>query len=154
MERARVGILDAAADLVATGGPRTVTMAAVARSAAVAKATVYNHFRDRNELLLALLATQRERLVAHCLLSPPGERLDRAAAWLSESVVIAGVRRHDPGTLVRLAEAAGSDDTVAADVQEWCAGGTDPGAARRWLISFVVAPARSTEIASGPAQAP
>ena len=56
MERARSGILDAAAELVADGGPRAVTMAAVARRAAVAKATVYNHFRDRDELLRALLA--------------------------------------------------------------------------------------------------
>ncbi len=154
MERARVGILAAAADLVSSGGPQAVTMAAVARRAAVAKATVYNHFRDRHELLLALLATQREQLVAHCSAGIPGERLDAAASWLSASAVIAGVRRHDPGTLVRLAEAAGSDDSVAADVQRWCTGGTDPAAATRWLISFVVAPARSAETTSGSAQAP
>lgn len=154
MERARLGILDAAAELVSAGGPQAVTMAAIARCAAVAKATVYNHFRDRNELLLTLLATQREQLVAHCLAASPGERLDAAASWLSESAVIAGVRRHDPGTLVRLAAAAGTDDNVAADVQRWCAGGDDPGSATRWLISFVVAPARSAETTSGPAGAP
>lgn len=129
-------------------------MAAVARRSAVAKATVYNHFRDRNELLLDLLATQRKSLVAHCSLAPPGEQLTAAAAWLSESPVIAGVRIHDPGTLVKVTEAAVIDETVAADVQRWCAGSTDPGDARRWLISFVVAPARSAETASEPAQAP
>ena len=145
MERARAGILHAAADLVASGGPRAVTMAAVARRAAVAKATVYNHFRDRNELLLALLAHQRENLIAHCSLAASGERLDAAAAWLSESPVVAGVRRYEPSTLVEVADAAASDDSVAADVERWCATGTDPDAARRWLLSFVFAPERSGE---------
>jgi AcrR family transcriptional regulator len=148
MERARTGILDAAAELVASGGPRAVTMAAVARRAAVAKATVYNHFRDRDELLLALLGAQRETLVAHCSLAASGERLEAAAAWLSASAVIAGVRLHEPGILVGLADAAASDDAVAAEVERWCSAGTDPDQARRWLLSFVFAPARSDETAA------
>jgi AcrR family transcriptional regulator len=120
----------------------------------VAKATVYNHYRDRDELLLALLASQREDLIAHCSQVPTSERLDAAAAWLSESPVIAGVRLHDPGTLVRVAQAAASDDSVTVDVQQWCVGGADPGAARRWLLSFIMAPARSVETASSRGAAP
>jgi AcrR family transcriptional regulator len=153
MERPRAGILDAAADLVAGGGPRALTMSAVARRAAVAKATVYNHFRDREELLLALLAAERARLVAHCSMAPQADRLDGAATWLSESAVLAGLRQHDPGTLVRLAEAAASDDAVRDDVQRWCADGADPARAMRWLLSFAVAPARSTETSSAPERA-
>jgi AcrR family transcriptional regulator len=148
MERARAGILDAAAGLVADGGPRAVTMSAVARRGAVAKATVYNHFRDRDELLRALLATERERLVAHCSTVPQAERLEGAAAWLSGSPVLAGVRQHDPRTLLHRVDAAAGDESVHADVQRWCASSTDPGQALRWLLSFVVAPARSPETTS------
>jgi AcrR family transcriptional regulator len=154
MERARSGILAAAADLVAEGGQRALTMSAVARRAAVAKATVYNHFRDRDELLVALLATERERLIAHCSAVPQAERLDGAAAWLSKSSVVAGLRQHDPLTLLQLADAAANDDSVRDEVQRWCASGTDPGRALRWLLSFVVAPARSEETPSAHQPAP
>lgn len=154
MERARAGILGAAAELVAEGGPRAVTMAAVARRGGVAKATVYNHFRDRNELLLALLASQRAQFLAHCSQLPLGEQLDAAAAWLSASPTIAGIRNHDPATLVRLVESAADDAAVLADVEQWCADGAEARAATRWLISFVVVPARSADTNSMPTEAP
>ncbi len=150
MERARSGIIEAAAGLVADGGPGAVTMSAVARRAAVAKATVYNHFRDRHELLRALLATERERLVAHCSTAAPAAQLDAAAAWLSESAVIAGLRNNDPRTLLDLVDAAAGDNSVRDDVQPWCAPGVDSVQALRWLLSFVVAPARSGETPSAP----
>lgn len=154
MERARSGILRAAADLVASGGSSAVTMSAVARRSAVAKATVYNHFRDRDELLRSLLATERAQLVAHCSALPQGEQLDAAATWLSASPVLAGLRRHDAPTLVLLADAATSDPTVRADVQRWCTPGADPDRALRWLLSFGVAPARSAQTGSQDEPAP
>lgn len=154
MQRARAGILSAAADLVAEGGPRSVTMSSVARRGAVAKATVYNHYRDRDELLAALLGTQREQLVAHCSSVRRADRLASAADWLSGSAVLAGLRQHDPGTLVRLVDIASTDPTVLADVARWCPAGDDPHCALRWLLSFAVAPAGSAESPSGPATAP
>lgn len=154
MERARFGILAAAAELVAGGGPRDVTMAAVSRRAAVAKATVYNHFRDRDELLLALLAFERDQLLAHCSTAPQAEQLTLAATWLSESAVVAGLRRHDPGTLLRLVGAAANDPIANEAVERWCVSAGDPGDALRWLISFVVAPARSIETASAQPESP
>lgn len=150
MARARSGILSAAAALVAEGGVRAVTMAAVARRAVVAKATVYNHFRDRDELLLALLADQREQLMSHCLSSPLADRLQLAATWLSESAALAGLRRHDPGSLLQIAGAAGEDAAALDVVESWCPQGEDPVHSMRWLISYAVAPARSAESTSPP----
>lgn len=140
MPRARAGILAAAADLVAEGGPRALTMSSVARRGAVAKATVYNHFRDRDELLAALLSSQREKLVDHCSAIRRADRLGAAADWISGSAVLAGLRQHDPGTLVRLAGIASTDPVVLADVARWCPAGDDPQRALRWLLSFAVAP--------------
>lgn len=140
MERARSQILIAARELVAEGGTQAVTMAALARRAVVAKATVYNHFRDRDEVLVALLATERERLIAFCVEAPEEERLEMAAAWLSESAVMAGLRQHDADTLLRLAARAVIDDSVRENVRPWCGSGVEPGYALRWLLSFAVIP--------------
>lgn len=154
MERARSGIIEAAAALVAVGGQKSVTMAAVGRKAAVAKATVYNHFRDRDELLRALLATERERMVAHCASVPRAEQLTTAARWLGQSAVIAGLRRHDPAIVLGLATAATTDDAARHHAEQWCAPGDDPDRALRWLISFAVAPPRSAETAAVPPTTP
>jgi AcrR family transcriptional regulator len=140
MQRARAGILTAAAELVAEGGPRAVTMSSVARRGAVAKATVYNHYRDRDELLAALLGAQRDQLVAHCSSVRPADRLTAAADWISHSTALTGLRQHDPAMLVRLVIGASTDPSVLSEVTRWCPPGEDPQRALRWLLSFAVAP--------------
>lgn len=138
MDRARSQILAAAASLVAEGGLRAVTMAALARRAKVAKATVYNHFRDRDEILRALLHAERDALLAHCA-DRPGDELAAAAAWLGSHPVLAGLRGHDPGVVLGLAGAAVRDPQVVAQVAQWTADAADPVATTRWLVSFAVA---------------
>jgi AcrR family transcriptional regulator len=145
MERARAGILGAAAELIAEAGLRGVTMAAVSRRGRVAKATVYNHFRDREELVRAVLQQQRQQLVAECARLPRERRLDAAARWLGSSPVVGGLRRHDPAVLVQLAGAAVSDPLTRSDVEQWIDASDDTDRAIRWLVSFVVAPASSAE---------
>lgn len=139
MDRANAQILAAAASLVAEAGLRAVTMAALARRAKVAKATVYNHFRDRDEILRALLHAERDALLAHCGELPVDERLTAAASWLSEHEVLGGLRAHDPGVVLGLAGAAVRDPRVAAQVAEWAGDSADPVATTRWLVSFAVA---------------
>ena len=138
--RSRAGILRASADLVAEGGLKGLTMAGVARRAGLAKATVYNHMRDRDELVSALLADQWSQLRLTCAAAPRDIRLTVAATWISESVVLAGLRTHDPSALVRLAEQAVTDDSVLDEVGTWAPDGANAEAALRWLLSFVVAP--------------
>ena len=149
MERARTQILVAAADLVASGGLRAVTMASVARTSAVAKATVYNHFRDRDDVLRALLGAQGEHLVTHCAAVPTEERLQAAARWLSSSAVIAGLRRYDPATLVSVANRAATEPAVHQVVAGWCTPDGDSADALRWLVSFAVVPGESGESPAG-----
>src|SRR5919204_607468 len=59
--RARERILDSAYDLFSRRGIRAVGVDEVIRRAAVAKATLYRHFRSKDELVLAFLQ-QREQL--------------------------------------------------------------------------------------------
>ncbi len=51
--RSRARLLDAATDLLRSGGPGAVTIEAVTRSANVARATLYRHFSSANDLLAA-----------------------------------------------------------------------------------------------------
>lgn len=155
MQRSRGKILSSAADLVASGGLAAVTMSSVARRAAVAKATVYNHFRDRDELLQALMVAEGERLLAHCDSVTGGDRIDAAAEWLSGSAVLSGLRQYDPATVLGLAGWATTAPRAYETVASWCApsagdagtedAGTehrDTAEALRWLVSFIVAPRR------------
>ena len=145
MQRARTGIVNAAAALVAEQGLRGVTMVAVARRGGVAKATVYNHVRDRDELLDLLLADQWTQLRHASDAEPRSQRLSAAASWISNSPVLAGVRRHDPDALVELAQTVASQQSVLDDVASWAPEGADPMAALRWLISFAVLPHSDAE---------
>lgn len=138
MERPRAEILAAAADLVADAGLRAVTMAALARRARVAKATVYNHFRDRDEVLRALLLAERDALLAHCAGQPAPDRVASAAQWIAGHRVLAGLRAHDPSVLLDLAAAAVHDPQVRDQVRRWSGPGTDPETTTRWLVSFAV----------------
>lgn len=102
-------LLDAAARLFATGGARSVTMAAVARSTGAPSGSVYHRFPDRLALLAALWLRSSGRFLAQYLRvvgsSPePGEAV-AAAAWivdwcrdnLAEAAVLqAGVRTFEP----------------------------------------------------------
>lgn len=54
-------ILAGARDLLAEGGIEGFTVPRVAERAGVARATVYNHFRSRDELVLRLLRTAMDR---------------------------------------------------------------------------------------------
>jgi AcrR family transcriptional regulator len=140
MGRARHEIVAAAAALIAEAGVQAVTMAGVARAAGVAKATVYNHVRDRDELLSAVLRDQAGQLRSHVDAEPREQRLGAAATWVSESPVLAGLRAHDPHVVLDLGAAAVGDSTVLAVVATWIADGRDPEAALRWLLSFAISP--------------
>ena len=64
MSRTRLGLLAGAARAFAEQGLRRSTMQSVAAAAGVAKATLYNHFRTKDEVARALLALELDRLSA------------------------------------------------------------------------------------------
>lgn len=57
-------ILDAASRLWARGGEKSLTMRAVAKAAGTTTPTVYERYRDRNDILLALRLKTRSELFA------------------------------------------------------------------------------------------
>jgi AcrR family transcriptional regulator len=146
MGRTRLGLLAGAARAFAEHGLRRSTMQSVAAAAGVAKATLYNHFRTKDEVARALLARELDRLTALASELLP----DQALATLSDEVGMHPVLRRlaetEPEVLTsvltvgserwaeltgRLAAALGVDDDSAE-------------LAARWLLGVVLQPGRST----------
>ena len=66
MHRSRAAILDAAARCVERHGVAGTTMAGIADAAAVAKATLYNHFRTKDDVLGTLVVTRVGAVATAC----------------------------------------------------------------------------------------
>ena len=102
----RAGILSGAASCVARYGTRKTTMGDIAREGGVAKATLYNHFRTKDDVLAALLASQVDELV------DPLRRRRRAAGHGAGADVGArhgrGVRLRAPGAAAPRRRRAGA----------------------------------------------
>ena len=123
MSRTREGLLDGALSVVERYGLDKLTMSAVATRSGVAKATLYNHFRTKDEVLRAvvlreveLIADDADAAVAHAraagadLVAATAAGLARAAGTAAEHVAARRVALEDPGALeplLRSSDAAG-----------------------------------------------
>jgi AcrR family transcriptional regulator len=146
MGRTRAGLLDGAARAFAAHGLRATTMQAVAQAAGVAKGTLYNHFRTKDEVARTLLASELRRLATDVDGLPPAEVLARLADELAGHPVLRRLRETDPEVLVALL-AVGPDRWAELTAQLGAVLGVDAGPAElpaRWLLGVVLQPGRST----------
>jgi AcrR family transcriptional regulator len=100
MSRTRAAILAAAAECVAQQGLRRTTMSEVSAAAGVAKATLYNHFRTRDDLLEGLLLARIADLEAACVAAADEglpAALQCAADALAAGAALRRVVQDDPG---------------------------------------------------------
>jgi AcrR family transcriptional regulator len=109
MGRTRVGILEATGRAVEKYGVRRATMGDVASVAGIAKGTLYNHFRTKNDLLTAAIAAGIEALAEDCLALAAGNgeaglarALRHAAETLSAHPALVRVTAEEPAELIRL----------------------------------------------------
>ena len=152
MQRTRAALLDAAEACVARDGVRVTTMGAIAAAAGVAKATLYNHFRTKDDVLAALVLERAAALAAECARVAGSEglapALDRAGGHLAASAALRRVAADEP---VRLVPLAVPDDRPAwaavraavADVLTSggaAAGDADVEVVLRWLLSALLWP--------------
>ena len=144
MSPTRRGLLAGAASAFAQSGLRRSTMQSVAVAAGVAKATLYNHFRTKDEVARALLALELERLVATAAALPLAEALAVLSDELGAHPVLRRLAETEPEALVAFL-AGGSwgrligSLAAALDVDEDAA-----ELAGRWLLGVVLQPGRSS----------
>ncbi|MGY1620031.1 TetR family transcriptional regulator [Geodermatophilus sp. SYSU D00691] len=145
LARTRQGLLDGAARAFADAGPRRATMQSIAAAAGVAKATLYNHFRTKDEVARALLTAELDRVTALAAALPPADALAALADEAAGHPVLRRLAESEPAVLAAL---LGADAERWADLTARLAaalGVDDEGAelAGRWLLGVVLQPGRS-----------
>ncbi len=150
MDRTRAALLDGARTVIARNGTR-ITMADVAATAGVAKATLYNHLRTREDVLRAVL-DHEIAAIAHQAADLPLDRALRATAEaISTHPLRATLADSEPATIAQLSRvirsAPGWGDVAtavdAALARHGC-DGTDE--VLRWLASLLINPLDSAGI--------
>jgi AcrR family transcriptional regulator len=146
MARTRAGLLDGARRAVAAQGTRRTTMNDIAAAAGVAKATLYNHFRTKDDVWAALVEAEVRAVAAECADLDLVDALAHAARRISEHAALRRVAETEPaalaGLLVRRPLAAGwraAEETVRARLAAEGRSGDD--LVLRWLGSHLAAPA-------------
>lgn len=155
MARTRAALLDGAVRAIAVHGT-AITMAEVALTAGVAKATLYNHFRTREAVLSAVALAQVNALMGAVVDLPLRQSLIELAAAVSTHPALTTLREREPAVL---ATAAASSQAPSAAVAAARAGLTEllanagfvgsPVAADvllRWLISLALTPAAPADV--------
>ena len=152
MARSRAAILDGARAAVEANGTK-ITMGQVAARGGVAKATLYNHFRAREDVLAALLLDEIDRLVATVADLQLPQALAAAAVAVSEHPLLEALGGQDTTTLAVLARvdvrtAGWARVARAVDHLLRRAGRGGTPTVLRWLSSFIIAPADEVDIAA------
>jgi AcrR family transcriptional regulator len=142
MGRTRAGLLEGAARAFADHGLRRSTMQSVAAAAGVAKATLYNHFRTKDEVARALLAAELDRVTALPEGLAPAAALTALADAVATHPVLRRLARDEPAVLTGLlAVAPGRWEEVVGRLAT--AVRTDTGTAEVlacWLLGLVLQP--------------
>jgi AcrR family transcriptional regulator len=154
MSRTRRGLLAGARSAFAERGLRRTTMQHVAAAAGVAKATLYNHFRTKDDVAAALLAFELDRLAALAAELPLTVAVPALAEEVGAHPVLRRLAETEPETLARM---------LTVDPQRWAdvaiALGAALGLSRvaaevlgRWLLGLVLQPGTKAERAQQAAQ--
>lgn len=145
MQRARAGAVRGALETLMRRGLRRLTMSETADRGGLARATLYNHVRDKDELLVLLVEHEAGAVADVFVAAPTMEAaLTAAADMIAEHPVLIALREREPEALVRLAvPESGAIRGLAADA---LAARGAPASANslelllRWLVSFVSSP--------------
>jgi AcrR family transcriptional regulator len=145
MARTRGGLLDGALRAVAKHGTRRTTMHDIAMLAGVAKATLYNHFRTKDDVWSALVEAEVRSIAAECAELSLVDGLTHAALRLSGHQALRHVAETEPaalaGLLMRRPQAAGWRAAEAAVGERLAADGrSGADLVLRWLSSYLATP--------------
>lgn len=149
MQRARAAAISAAIDVLAKRGLKNMTMADVADAGGLARATLYNHVRDKQALLQLVVAHEaRELAKVFSAATTTREALTATARLIAEHPALVGVRAVDALALAPIAvPSSGEGWTAIRELtrQALAARGGKATDAQvdlllRWLTSFVAVP--------------
>ena len=101
--RTQVAILEGAKSLIATVGLKKMSMIEIADIAQVSRATLYNHYRDKDSVLRALCESEAERFVNLARNSTSAiDALEKLSVEISQDNALENMRKTDPESLTLL----------------------------------------------------
>ena len=118
-------------------------MIEIADASEVSRATLYNHYRDKNAVLLALLAAEVERLVELAQRAgTPADALESLSREVSSDSALAAMRVHDGQILIAVMSHAQNPLylTLAQCIYGAIKSEAGTGVAMRWLLGQVMQP--------------
>jgi AcrR family transcriptional regulator len=107
--RTEAAILETTKNLIAQKGLSATTMIDISVESQVSRATLYNHYRDKNAVVLALLTSELHRLreLMHAI-GTPAAVLEKLSLEISSSEALKMMRLSDPTALAfALTESSG-----------------------------------------------
>ena len=163
MGRARAAVLDGALRSIARQGVRATTMGDVAALGGVAKATLYNHFRRKEDVWRALADAEVRRIVEECvalaaedLRTAVSTAADRVAEHpairriaAEEPELLGAIAAPDPGTPGWTAAVDGATAMLAASGRSASPATVD--VVVRWVASHVGLPGSAESRRAGAA---
>lgn len=162
MNRTRGAVIDGAARAVEKHGSRRATMGDIATLAGIAKATIYNHFRTKEDIYRAAIETGVRELGEECTAlaaSDLAEALSRAAGRLAAEPALRRVAAEEPAVLAALVlpgEGGAWDAARQATAEVLKAAGVAASAGSvdtvlRWVAGHAGAPGTEETRATGAA---
>jgi AcrR family transcriptional regulator len=152
MGRTRAALLAGAVVAIEKHGLRRMTMADVAAAAGVAKATLYNHFRAKPDVVAAVAEAEARALAEACAAVAERDGLAAALGCAAEAVsghpAVRRVAEEEPAVLLALLAPSGPARTLGEELTARVAAAAgvrldEAGRelVRRWVVSHAVDPA-------------
>jgi AcrR family transcriptional regulator len=145
--RTQVAILEATKQLIAATGLKKMSMIEIADVSEVSRATLYNHYRDKDSVIRALCESEMQRLVVIAQAAPDATAaLEQISIEVSGDSALAAMRIQDPDALT-IALAAQSDTLWRAFsiAMGHLLGSKKAELATRWLIGQALHPISPTQ---------
>ena len=141
--RTESAILEGTKSLIAQSGISNISMIEIADASEVSRATLYNHYRDKNAVLQALVAAEVARLVELAdRAGTPADALEVLSREISQDAALASMRVHDSAALIAMMSHA--ENPLYLVLAQCIYGATKSeagtGLAMRWLLGQVMQP--------------
>jgi AcrR family transcriptional regulator len=141
--RTESAILEGTKKLIAMRGASNISMIEISDASEVSRATLYNHYRDKSAVLMALIGAEVERLVEIAdRAGTPADALEKLSQEISADTALAAMRRFDQDILVAIMSHAESPlyVTLAQCIYKATKSEAGTGLAMRWLLGQVMQP--------------
>ena len=118
-------------------------MIEIADASEVSRATLYNHYRDKNAVLLALVAAEVQRLVGLASRAgTPADALEILSQEISADSALSSMRKHDHEILITIMSHSENPLYLILAQSIYAATKSEAGTglAMRWLLGQVMQP--------------